>query len=134
MATKISSKAITQEDVALFLARRKRKRGKPVVKGTPRDFVAEFSASNLRDVLKDREKKPITLGWVIKKMLRLLDDENAKVSDKVVILDRLKDHLLLGAIQDPELAEAVTKRVSGENTKKRYDPFKAGKLKVVGGS
>lgn len=126
-------KKITQDDVALFLATNKRNRRKKK-KGTSLDpagdFVAEFTATNLLSILKDKRKSQVDLGWIVKKLLTLLDSEEAKVSEKIQILDRLKELIVLGAIQDKELAERISTGVSAASglSDQDRDPFHNGKL------
>lgn len=84
--------------------------------------------------LQDRGK-PINIEWYVKKLLGLLSEENARVGEKVQVLDRLKELLVLGAIQDPALSEYVTKRVevgASASVQEQHDPFLGGrKLKIA---
>lgn len=133
---KIRPKKVSQDDIALFLAKNHRVRGRPVKKSTSyekhaRRFVTEFSAASLFEALKDR-KTPITLSWIVKKLLEILRDPGTKPIDRIAVLDRLKDLLVLGAIQDPELAEQVQGVTGKSEEKSSFDPFKGGKLKIRG--
>lgn len=123
--------ALTEKDLAIWLANRKRKK---VVKTDPPavQMLHSFSAEKIFAALVDG-KSPITLSWYVKRLMALLDDGDAKVSDRLSILDRLRDLLLVGAIQDPELARALSRRVSTGvpstgTVVKMSDPFT--KLKV----
>jgi hypothetical protein len=139
---------VTESDVAIFLARRepkkkKRKdhkvRSKDSVEDISEFFLENFSAANLLNILKvknGRKEDPITMEWIVQQMLGLLNSPDAKVSERLTILDRLRDLLLLGGLQNPDLiAEVVKKTTSGfELTppKKNKDPFTGeGGLRVV---
>lgn len=62
----------------------------------------------------------------MKKMISLLDSPDAKVAERLVILDRLRELLLLGGLQNPEFVEEIVRRTAtGFELKKTEDkdPF-----------
>lgn len=129
---------VTESDVALFLAKRKgvKKRFRKDKKVRSTDsadqisefFLSNFSASNLLSVLKikrGRVEEPITLEWIVREMLKLLDDPLGKVSEKMMILDRLRELLLLGCLQNRDLIDEVIKKTTpGSKSEEEIpDPF-----------
>jgi len=123
-------KGITQETVASYLASRVASK-RPVPKGTAQGrLLHEFSSASLRRALKDGGKH-IDMAWIVRKLLETLNIAE-KASERVLVLDRIKDLMLLGAIQDPEIIQAL--RDKGIKVQVS-DPF-AGerpKLKLTGG-
>jgi len=122
---------VTPQDVAVHVSRRNRRR---VGKKLPpeEEMLLSFSAEKLFSALKDKGKR-IDMSWYVRKLLSLLSDEYAKVSDKVVILDKIRDLLVLGSVQDKGLIEEMTGKV--ESPKEMSgDPFSGvRKVKLVGG-
>jgi len=134
---------ITEADAALFLARKGSERKCPRSDRVPRPtdakatvadwFLQNFSLRSLLRSLRTKKGKPITLEWIVKRMLDLLDSEDARVAERMMILDRLKDLLLLGAVQDPELSEEVYRRILGGRPStpgEQSDPFVDGRPKL----
>ena len=133
--TKIAT--ISDRDVALYLAKqpRKRKRGnaaRVTRKSSDEDlsdeFLRNFTPERLFAALFDK-KTPITIEWYVKRMLRILDAPDTKSSDRISVLDKLKELLLLGAIQDSALASSITSRSSGGSKTNISDPFAGDSLK-----
>ena len=138
---------VSEVDVALFVARKvqesegkRRKRYRSDRKVKPADppdvisewFLQNFSSQNLLQALQTKAGKPITLAWIVQRMLDILDDEESKAAERMAVLDRLRDLLLLGSIQDPELSEEVQCRIAGGKPspgKAQYDPFSGEKGK-----
>lgn len=69
----------------------------------------------------------VDLCWIVKRLLKLLDAPDAKVAEKVSILDRLRDLILLVALQDEDLAKEMSRRIEGSGKLPRdtsgRDPF-----------
>jgi len=130
---------VSDRDVALWLAknRLKRKRGNAakVTRKSPDEdlseaFLRNFTPERLFAALFDRGT-PITIEWYVKRMLGILDDPEAKSSDRITVLDKLKELLLLGAIQDSSLASAIQGNLSGRrSTTDISDPFVGSSLRL----
>lgn len=134
--------AVTAQDVAAFLAKKPRKRRNALrkVKHTEKlenitdDFVRNFSARELFAALKDKRGRSINIRWYVEKLLEALKGAG-KASEKVLILDRFKELMLIGAIQDRDLAEHLTKTIpelADTKPAEQFDPFLRGRLKTVG--
>jgi hypothetical protein len=133
---------ISDRDVALWLAknRRKRRRGnaaKVTKKASDNDladeFLRNFTPERLFAALVDG-RTPITIEWYVKRMLNILYAEETKSSDRITVLEKLKELLLLGAIQDSSLASAVQSNLSGKRSAPDIsDPFVGGSLKFKKG-
>lgn len=128
-------KVISDAEVALFLGRKPRKGRKKYGKEESAQFLLEqFTAENIVSALKDKRGKKIDLVWIVRKLLDIYASEDTKSSDRLGVLDRLKELILLGAIQDKELVVEVNSVVKGDERggETTDDPFTTGKLKVVG--
>lgn len=144
MKTKIAPIRITPEQIALFLAKqpiKRRKNKKPPKPESPPDEIAEdfmlnYSSARLLEVLVDGRGKKIDIGWIVKRYIDILDREDTKPAEETAILDRLQSLLVIGAIQDPKLAEEV-QRKTGISAKgpiakdlEEDGPFKSLKIKT----
>lgn len=142
MITKLAPIRITPEQIALFLAQRpvKRRKGKkpPKPESPPEeiaeDFMLNYSSSRLLEVLVDSKGKKIDIGWIIRRYLDILDREETKPAEETAVLDRLQRFLVIGAIQDPKLAERVERKTGlppkGPGAKEHSDPFRGLKIKT----
>ena len=69
-------------------------------------------------------------------MLALLESPDAKVSERLMILDRFRDLILLGGLQNPQLIDEIVRKTAPGfklEQKEDKDPFSGKKpLKVVG--
>lgn len=135
---------ITERDVAVFLANKPRTRRKKAQSARPTaqsphkeitdEFLRNFSAKKLLEVLVDSKKKPIDVEWIIGKLLKLYDSAQ-KTADKIKILEKFQEFMLLGAIQSPELLESMTRKLA-DAPKQMKDPFmghKTNTLKIAKG-
>lgn len=93
-------------------------------------FMDNFTPGKLMEILKDSRKEPINLEWYVKKLLKLYDHKETSATVKLQILDRFRDLILLGAIQDPELVASMR----GKAPVQEADPFMGKKLKVRRGA
>lgn len=133
-----SIKPISEYDVATFLAGKKRSQKKiskrSKAKEVAHSFVEQFHIQNLMDVLVYK-KTPITLGWIVKEWLCIYDSPKTPSATQMAILDRLKELVLIGAVQDPELLEEIkrlqTHQGSGKGKPKTADPFAGEKLRFL---
>ena len=130
-------RAITDADVAVFLASKKRKKRKISRQSKPEEIARSFSEQlhikNLYEILR-QGTTPINLAWIVNKWLDMLDDRNTNSSVKMSILDRLRELILIGAVQDPELIESITQKTAIPSSKKKKsaDPFAGDALKFRG--
>lgn len=128
----------TSFDLASFLAQHPRKRmartKKVGINSEAEDiakwFMDNFTPGKLMEILKDSRKEPINLEWYVKKLLKLYDHKETSATVKLQILDRFRDLILLGAIQDPELVASMR----GKAPVQEADPFMGKKLKVRRGA
>jgi hypothetical protein len=145
-----SSLVITERDVAIFLAKNPRSRPKkPTQRSKPKEISAalldEFSPhsllENLKDTRKGKKGRRIDLGWYKDHLLELFEKPDTTASVRLQVLDRLKDLLLLGAIQDEEFAKTVASlekqareapKDPVDNMGRRGPKVEGSKLKVVG--
>lgn len=143
MSVKLAPIVITPEAIALYQAEHPIKRHKNKKRATPtsspediaEDFMLNYSSARLLEVLVDSRGKKIDIGWIIRRYLDILGREDIKPAEETAILDRLQSFLVLGAIQDPKLAERIERKTGlrgkGPVAKEHSDPFKGQKLKVV---
>jgi len=116
-------KPLTEKDLVLHLAG---------VHGLKKLSVlaSSYQADNLQKALKDRKGKQIDLIWYVNELLKLHDDPLCK--DRVSILDRLRELIFLGAIQDPIiLAKIQEATMPLPKNVKMSDPFDLKVRKVV---
>lgn len=109
---------ITAQDLAQFLGS---DTSKKKTKASTEVFLKQFSSGSLGAILKDKARK-IDLAWYVKELLRLLRDPECPHATQLVILDRLQDMIVLGAVQDPTLLKELKGDI--KNAAKRIpDPF-----------
>lgn len=141
MKTKIAPIQITPEQIALYLADHpvKRRKGKKVKPESPPEEIAEeflvnYTSARLLEVLVDSSGNKIDIGWIVRRYIDILDREDTKPAEETAILDRLQSFLVLGAIQDPKLADRVQRKTGispkGPVAKEHSDPFKGLKIKT----
>ena len=133
---------ITPESIALFLARnpiKRHKSRKPAKSSSPpeeiaEDFMLNWSSARLLDVLKDARGRKIDIKWIVERYLDILDREDIKPAEETAIVDRLQSFLVIGAIQDPKLAEHLQRKLGvspkGPGAKEHSDPFKGLTVKM----
>lgn len=122
----MKSAPITEQTVATWMASRQ---GKVRKTGPSASLAHSFSAEALKKALWDRGSRKVAIdtGWIVRKLLDLFHSSTASAGDKIKVLERLQDLILLGAIQNTELIEWVGK---GPKTKAGIsDPFSG--LKVA---
>lgn len=132
--------AITEQDAALWLARHPRKKRDSRIKVRSRvsseeiladDFLRNFSVRALHIALQDNGK-PLDISWYVKNLLVILRSAELQ-KDRLAVLDRIKDLILLGAIQDPALSEEMMSRLPGTSkspVNPIEDPFVGQPLKL----
>jgi len=120
---------ITEQDAALWLARhpRKKRNGRVKVRSgvsseevLADDFLRNFSVRSLHTALQENGK-PLDIVWYVKKLLEILRGADLQ-KDRLAVLDRIKELILLGAIQDPALSEDLMSRLPGA-TKSPVNPI-----------
>lgn len=133
---------VTIQDVSLFLAKNKRKRrgSKPkrVTVRSSDEALAEEMLSNftLERLYGALSKHKVTIDWFVSQLMELYHAETTRTSEALMILDRLQELLLMGAIQDTSLAKDLDKRLSLSPKKgsdvapRRSDPFTGKGLKL----
>lgn len=119
---------VTEKDLALYLA--DRGPGPPTATEA-NEFLTAYSTKKLKKALKTPEGVPITLAWYVEQLLELKDEPDTKAVDRINILDRLRALLVLGAIQDPELARRLQSSSAGEKPKPMSDPFTERQLRMA---
>ena len=119
---------ITEQTIVTWMASRQ---GKVRKTGPSASLAHGFSAEALKKALWDRGSRKavaIDTGWIVRKLLDLFRSPAASTGDKIKVLERFQELILLGAIQNPELIEWMGK---GPKTKAGIpDPF-SGKLRVA---
>lgn len=116
-------KAVTEQQISQYLGRCPRKplqvnAAKPKTTEQCADrFLRQFTASSIYSTLEEEE---ISLRWVIQQLVDLYNSDDAKVSEKVMILDRIREFVHLGAIQDKGFLRSLD---NASTTKKLSDPF-----------
>jgi len=111
-------KSIADTDVALHLARKPRPRrgSKPkrVTCASSNTVLAGEMLSNftVESLYKALSKHKISMEWYVNSLIDLASDEATRSSEKLIIYDKLKDLLLLGAIQDVSLAKDLEKKLT----------------------
>jgi hypothetical protein len=121
----VSGKVTTDHSVAAYLAGTSlpKKHGSKKDK-TSQDkaltLLREFTAGNLYDILVDPKGNRIDLKWLVQRLVEITF--TGKASERLMALDRLKEFVLLGAIQEKDLADAMTRggKAPSEN---QFDPF-----------
>lgn len=110
------SLVVTDNQIAVFLSRNKKKR-----KDSPEGrFLEQFSARSLQEALKTKNKK-IDLKWYVNELVGIVKDSELD-SARLTALERLKELITLGAIQDEELINSLTSGTD-EKKKRMKDPF-----------
>lgn len=117
---------VTEKDLALYLA--DPGPGPPTATAA-NEFLHAFSAKKLKTALKTEGGVPITMKWYISELLTLLRDDDTKTVDRINILDRFRALLVLGAMQDPELARKL-ERTQVDKPKPMSDPFVSGEQQL----
>lgn len=115
---------IDERTLALFLADPTRVRNKKK-KTQAQEFLESHTVSAIFKALKDGNQR-IDLTWCIQAYLELFYDERARISDQLTIIKEFRELITLGAIQDSDLAEYITRRtITAEQSKetKMSDPF-----------
>ena len=115
---------IDEQTLALFLVDPARVKNKKK-RTQAQEFLESHTISALAKALKDGKQR-VDLTWCIQAYLELFYDERAKISDQLTIIKEFRELILLGAIQDPALAEFVTRAVAQTEQKKETamkDPF-----------
>ncbi len=124
----MKSAPITEQTVATWMASRY---GKVRKTGPSASLAHGFSADALKKALWDRRSQKavaIDTGWIVRKLLEIFQSPQSTSGDRIKVLERLQELILLGAIQNVELIEWIGK---GPKTKAGIpDPF-SGKLKVA---
>jgi hypothetical protein len=115
------TKPITQEQLAKFLGsypRDPRKDTPEINEDYAERLLYQFSAKSIYDKLLSES---VSISWIIRELVRLYNEECDRVSDKITLLDRLKEYVLLGAIQDPKFIESLDASTKDGTT--LSDPF-----------
>jgi hypothetical protein len=133
---------VTPASIALHLSEKPMKKGHGNVKRVTSDanpeeivqeFIRNFSSYRLLEALVDYSGDPIDVEWIISRLLDIFDHPETKASERISILDRFQEYLVLGAIQDPKLAERIQRtgvKLSKPGAKSQTNPFA---LKIAGG-
>lgn len=106
-------KALTEKDLVLTLAGL---HGSKKLSG----LTSSYLAVNIEKALKDGRTK-IDLVWYAQELLGLYADPLCK--DKVSILDRLRELMFLGAVQDPVVIAKMLEATTPKPKAKMSDPF-----------
>ncbi len=115
---------IDEQTLALFLVSPDKVKNKKK-RTAAQEFLEGHSVREIFKALKDGRTK-IDLMWCIQAYLELYYDERARISDQLTIIDKFRELILLGAIQDPALAEFVTRSIAKAEQSKQEplsDPF-----------
>ena len=116
-------KAVTEQQISQYLGRSPRKplqvnAAKPKTTEQCADrFLRQFTASSIYSTLEEEE---ISLRWIIQQLIDMYNSDDARISEKIMISDRLREFVLLGAIQDRSFLKSLD---SATSTKKLSDPF-----------
>lgn len=117
---------LNRDVLCAHLAQRSLPKSKQVkalnAESTAEHFARQFDVRTLFAALKDSTGDAITMEWLVRRKLRLLNHPEAKVSDIRNILDDLEGLLMAGAIQDKQLAALVLQRTTTQPSTVR-DPF-----------
>lgn len=137
----VKTETLTPQDAALWLARnpRKRKDGRKRLRSDRSsendladDLLRNFSVRSLHAALVDDKGQPINIKWYVKKLLSIFARADQQ-RDRLAVLDRLQSLILLGAIQDREFIESLSRKVGGLKPvgSEGRDPFaERGNLKL----
>lgn len=112
-----------EQTLALFLVDPHRVRNRKK-RTQAQEFLESHTVSALTKALIDGKRR-IDLTYCVKAYVRLFHDERAKITDQLTILKEFRELILLGAIQDPALAEHITRTVAQTEKKETAmkDPF-----------
>ena len=118
-------KALTEKELVLHLA------------GCNRKLTTQadgYTRASLEEALKDG-KTICDLKWYARRLLDLLDDPQQK--DKPGILDRLRELMFLGAVQDPQVLEKIREATAPPVSALKFsggceDPFSGKRKRKVG--
>lgn len=122
----IKAKAVTAEDIALHLSgvtRRKmtniNQNSKPHLHA--HEMLDNFGVSKIWQAL---AKKKVDITWYINKLISMAENAE-RDADALNALEKIKEMMIIGAIQDPELAEWIQARSTGKPPKsgEDFDPF-----------
>lgn len=122
-------KQIQEQEIAIFLAgwkSCKRKVGRPRTSSkppvdAPRALLENFRAYEIVDALMDGKRR-INLGWYVEHLLKIFHSKTSKQTDRLMVLDRLKELMVLGALQQKDMATFVRTKGAGAK-EKLVDPF-----------
>jgi hypothetical protein len=116
-------KTIDAQTLALFLVDPTRVKSRKK-RTLAQEFLESHSVRSISKALRDGRTK-IDLTYCVKAYVKLFHDERARISDQLAIIDRFRELIVLGAIQDPNLAEYLTRAVArlDQKEEKMSDPF-----------
>jgi hypothetical protein len=121
---------IGPQDIAKWVTNRKR--GKKVKKPSTsaeasEHLIEQFRSEKILAALKDAKGKPVDIDWLVKRWVEEAEEAESS-KDRREALEKLEQFIVLGAIQDKDLAESIGKIVK-EGKEPITDPFVP---KVVG--
>lgn len=96
------AKQFDEKTLALFLGGTKKLTGK----GEARELLKRFNAVAIKQAL-ECSGETLDLTWYVRRMLDVYDDEETPAPTRVTCLDRIKEIMVLGAIQDKALVEYI---------------------------